>query len=143
VTEKDVGFTLMAHNGANQWQFSARDTNQGDGSLFAFYNNNGISWSGAILTLHRSGQVDLIDGGNLVLGTTSGTQIGTSSTQKVAFYAATPVVQPSTTGTTSGFTVGSGTAMNSASTSTGNTGTLAYTFGDVVLALKQLGLLKG
>lgn len=50
------------------------------------------------------------------------------------------MVQQTTTGTTGGFTAGAGTAMNSASTSTGGTGTAAYTFGDVVLALKTLGL---
>ena len=51
------------------------------------------------------------------------------------------LAQSDVTGTTSGFTANSGTAMNSASTSTGGTGATAYTFGDVVLALKQLGAL--
>lgn len=45
------------------------------------------------------------------------------------------------TGVTSGFTAGAGTAMNSASTSTGGTGTTAFTFGDVVAALKKIGVL--
>jgi hypothetical protein len=51
------------------------------------------------------------------------------------------LIQQDTTGTTGGFTAGAGTAMNSASTSTGGTGSTAYTFGDVVLALKTLGFL--
>ena len=42
---------------------------------------------------------------------------------------------------TSGFTAGGGTAMDSAATSTGGSGSSAYTFGDVVVALKNLGLL--
>ena len=37
------------------------------------------------------------DGSNYVLGTTTGSRIGTSSTQKLAFYGATPVVQASNT----------------------------------------------
>ena len=36
------------------------------------------------------------DGINLKFGTVTGTQIGTSSTQKLAFWGSTPVVQPST-----------------------------------------------
>ena len=57
------------------------------------------------------------------------------------FFGATPVAQPSTTGTTTGFTSGSGTAVLDDSTFTGDTGSTAYTIGDVVKALKDLGLL--
>jgi len=57
------------------------------------------------------------------------------------FYGVTPVAQPSTTGTTTGFTAGVGTAVLSDSTFTGNTGSAAYTIGDIVKALKNLGLL--
>lgn len=63
----------------------------------------------------------------------SGTQVG--------FFSATPVAQPATTGTTTGFTAGAGTAARVDSTYTGNTGTAAYTVGDIVKALKDLGLL--
>jgi hypothetical protein len=65
----------------------------------------------------------------------------TLSASLVGFYGVTPVAQPSTTGTTTGFTAGAGTAVLSDSTFTGNTGTAAYTIGDVVKALKDLGLL--
>lgn len=57
------------------------------------------------------------------------------------FFGVTPVAQPSTTGTTTGFTAGSGTSANDDSTYTGNTGSTAYTVGDIVLALKNLGLI--
>ena len=49
--------------------------------------------------------------------------------------------QQSTTGTTTGFTAGSGTAVNDDSTFTGNSGTAAYTVGDLVLALKNHGII--
>lgn len=52
-----------------------------------------------------------------------------------------PVVQYATTGTTTGFTAGAGTPVLSDSTFTGNTGATAYTIGDVVRAMKLVGLI--
>jgi hypothetical protein len=59
----------------------------------------------------------------------------------LGFYNATPVAQPNTTGTTTGFTAGTGTAVNDASTFTGGVGTRAYRISDIVKALKDLGLI--
>ncbi len=66
---------------------------------------------------------------------------GTFSGGIAAWGAALPGAQPSTTGTVTGFTAGSSTATKVDSTYTGNTGSTAYTVGDIVLALKQQGLL--
>ena len=60
----------------------------------------------------------------------------------VGLFGATPVVQPATTGTTTGYTPGTGTAVTIDGTFTGGSGSTAYTVADIVLALKQLGLLK-
>jgi hypothetical protein len=79
---------------------------------------------------------------NIALSATTGTKIGTATTQKLGFFNATPVAQPATTGTTTGFTVvGSSAVVAPESTFTGNIGATAYTIGDVVNALKKLGLL--
>jgi hypothetical protein len=79
---------------------------------------------------------------DIVLGTTTGTKIGTATAQKLGFYNATPVVQQATTGTTTGFTAGGpANGVHADSTFTGNSGTKAYTIGDIVRALKNLGLL--
>jgi hypothetical protein len=59
---------------------------------------------------------------------------------KLGFYAATPVAQHTATGETTGFTAGSGTAVNDDSTFTGNVGSTAYRISDIVQALKNLGL---
>jgi hypothetical protein len=83
----------------------------------------------------------IADAGNIVLATGTGTKIGTATTQKLGFYNAAPVVQYSTVGTTTGFTAGLGLAVLADSTFTGDTGATAYTVGDVVRALKTLGLL--
>lgn len=79
---------------------------------------------------------------NIVLGTTTGTKIGTATSQKLGFYNATPVIQQATTGTTTGFTAGGpSNTVHLDATFTGGSGTKAYTISDIVLALKNLGLL--
>lgn len=80
-------------------------------------------------------------GKNISLDTVTGTKLGTAATQKIGLWNTTPVVQPATTGTTTGFTAGAGSAVLSDSTFTGGTGSKAYTVGDIVLALKQAGVM--
>lgn len=89
-----------------------------------------------------SSTVTMSDGANLIGGTGTGTKIGSSTAQKFAFFASTPVAQQSTTGTTTGFGAGSTSTVFKDSTFTGGSGSSAYTVGDMVLALKNLGLMK-
>lgn len=58
---------------------------------------------------------------------------------RIGLYSVTPVLQHSTTGQTAGFTAGAGAAMLVDSTFTGGVGATAYTHGDVVRCLKNLG----
>lgn len=78
----------------------------------------------------------LIDGDS-----TDGTAIAPNG-GPVSFFGATAVSQPTAAAVTAGFTAGAGTAVKDDSTFTGNTGSTAYTIGDIVKALKTLGLIK-
>lgn len=88
-----------------------------------------------------SKNIQMQDGRNIQLATGTGTKIATGSTQKLGFFNATPIVQPSSTGETTGFTAGSGTAVRDDSIFTGNTGSTAYRISDIIRHLKLLGLL--
>lgn len=72
-----------------------------------------------------NGDVTLADAKNVVFNATTGTKLGTATTQKLAFYNATPVVRPSAytqTYTTAAKTVPNATAVNPPA---GGTGTAA------------------
>ena len=73
-------------------------------------------------------------------GTLRGLRVGATG-NSLGFLGATPVAQQSGTGETTGFTAGSGTAVNDDSTFTGSVGATAYRINDVVKALKNYGLL--
>ncbi len=80
-------------------------------------------------------------GFDIVTDTSTGTKIGTGSTQKLGFWGATPVAQYNTTGVAVGFTAGAGATVQADATFTGNTGSNAYTIGDIVRALKAAGIM--
>lgn len=58
-----------------------------------------------------SGTHTLTDGANVVVGTTTGTKIGTSATQKLGFWNASPVVQQTQGAITNNVTVGGTTGI--------------------------------
>jgi hypothetical protein len=60
-------------------------------------NDDGTSAGDRLYIKHTTGDITPKDGANLILGTTTGTKIGSATTQKIGFYNATPVVQPSGT----------------------------------------------
>lgn len=74
-------------------------------------------------------------------GNSSGTVLGQSATDKIAAFGATPVVQPTAAGNAHTVTAGSTTAVYTNTTFDGGTGSTSYTVGDLVLALKNLGLI--
>lgn len=91
--------------------------------------------------LTSNGGITMGDAKNIVLNTTTGTKIGTATTQKLGFYNVTPVVQPGVSTDVTGFSAGAGTASKSDSVWAGASGATAYTVGGIITGLKALGLL--
>ena len=112
------------------------------------YVNTGVgiaSGSGATLSLRYAGVEYINVGSNLIkyrdaanfeFGTTTGTKIGTATSEKLAFWNATPIVQPTTAIAEAAFVENSGgTAVNVDSTFDG------YTLQQIAKALRDAGLL--
>lgn len=128
------GRCTVWNNGSSILQFGNKSAILGGAydSTPYFYSNGTVEFADSIR---------MTDAKNIILTTGTGVKIGTATTQKLGFWNATPVVQPSGTGETAGFTANAGTAVNDASTFTGNVGSTAYRISDIVKALKQAGIL--
>jgi hypothetical protein len=112
VDENPVNFSVLAKNrpaGTSGWTntrgshliFAGGDaasaaTNQADGGNVNLDGGQayGTGTDGNIIIGATRGNLQITDARNVVLGTTTGTKIGTATTQKLGFYNATPVVQP-------------------------------------------------
>jgi len=75
------------------------------------------------------------DAKNIVFNATTGTKIGTATSQKLAFWNATPIVQPTTAAAAGTLVSNGGTTLTSTDTIDG------YTLLQVVKALRNEGLL--
>lgn len=90
----------------------------------------------ANFTINGSGNFQVNDAYNIEFGTTTGTILGLTSSQKLSFWGNTPIVRPSTTVASATFALNTGTTINASSTFDG------YTLGQVVKALRNIGLLN-
>ena len=79
--------------------------------------------------------ITIADAKNIVLNTTTGTKIGTATTQKLSFWNATPIVQPTTAGAAATFVSNTSLIFDDSATFDG------YTIGQVVKALRNAGIL--
>lgn len=87
------------------------------------------------LRVQGDGDLEFDDGVNIIFDTTTGTKIGTATSQKLSFWNASPIVQPTTAVAEATFVANAGTAVNDASTFDG------YTIKQFVKALRNTGLL--
>ncbi len=92
-------------------------------------------------TIAATGHITMSDAKNIVVNTSTGTKIGTATTQKLGFWNATPVVQPIASTDTSTGAAGGTSTIYLNTTFTGAGGSAAYTVGGIATALKAIGLL--
>ncbi len=86
-------------------------------------------------TLAANGIITMGDGINIVTNGTTGTKIGTATSNKIGMWNATPIVQPTTAIAASTFTANTSLIANDTATFDG------YTLGQIVKALRNIGLL--
>lgn len=86
--------------------------------------------------LGLDGGLSLIDSSDISVGTSNGTKIGTSTGQKIGFWNTTPVVQPSTSVSSSTLSSNGGTTLTDTDTFDG------YTLKQVIKALRNIGILQ-
>ncbi len=69
--------------------------------IYNVYIDQSIAGSGVTFTnnwaLGLNGHLKMLDGSNIAFGTTTGTLLGTTTTQKLGHYGITPIVQPANT----------------------------------------------
>lgn len=80
-------------------------------------------------------ELSLANAYNIQFGTSTGTKIGTATNQRLGFWNATPIIQPTTTGGASTFVANTSLIINDTATWDG------YTIGQVVKALRNAGIL--
>ena len=87
------------------------------------------------MTINSGGGLTFADANNIAFNTTTGTKIGTATSQKLAFWNATPIVQPTTAVASAARVGGGGTTVTDTDTFGG------YTIAQVVQALRNTGIL--
>lgn len=101
----------------------------GNGSNTATLGNTSIT------ATYLRGNINYTDGGNFVIGTTTGTKIGTATSQKIGLWNATPIAQPTTAVSAATRVGGGGTTVTDTDTFDG------YTIAQLVKALRNMGAL--
>jgi hypothetical protein len=81
------------------------------------------------------GNVTIGNGFNFTFSSLTGTKIGGFASEKLSFWGATPIVQPTTAIAAATFSINSGSTVNTGTTFAG------YTIGQVVNALRTAGIL--
>ena len=114
---------------------NATITDLGAGTTIRLNAGGSACFSITATTITTNVNQTFTNGVNLIFGTTTGTKIGTTNLQKLSFWNATPIVQPTTA--VAAATVVSGTGGNVKHDDTFD----GYTVEKIVRALRTIGLL--
>ena len=110
----------------------------GGSLIFSYYTTAAAATIGTLktaLTLDTTGLLTFADAVNMAFNGTTGTKIGTSSSQKLAFWGNSPTIRPAVGGASASYTNNGGTALTETDTWDG------YTLGQIVSAIRLIGLL--
>lgn len=111
-------------------------TSTAQGTEFRLFTTaNGGTTNTRRLTIGQNGLFTIGDACDFAFNTSTGTKLGTATTQKIGFWNVTPIVQPTTSVGSATKVDASGTAITDADTFDG------YTLAQVVKALRNLGIL--
>lgn len=88
------------------------------------------------VSIGNGGGMTFADANNITFNATTGTKIGTATTEKLAFWNATPIVQPTTAVAAATFVANTSGIVDDTATFDG------YTIGQVIKALRNEGLLQ-
>jgi len=135
-------FAVATVSGNNHCIFFNDNLNQSAYYLFSATNNFGLGMTtdaGFKLdvngTIRSQGNLTISDTRNIILATGTGTKIGTATTQKLGFWNATPIAQPTTAVASATRVGGGGTTLTDTDTFDG------YTIAQLVKAMRNEGLL--
>lgn len=106
------------------------DNGSQSSDIFVARDNGTAKWS-----IVDGGNTTWADAVNMVFNATTGTKIGTATTQKIGIWNATPIVQPTTAVAAATFVANTSAIADDTATFDG------YTIGQVVKALRNIGLL--
>jgi hypothetical protein len=126
-----IGIRIFDSSLAELWRLTIDGSIRYSGSLTVTTQSSG----NIVLNPDGSGTVSITDAKNIALGTTTGTKIGTATSQKLALWNATPIVQPTTSVAGATRVGGGGTTLTDTDTFDG------YTVAQIVKALRNMGAL--
>lgn len=137
-----TGITIVGAATGGGVAITATDSGTDTALILNAKGTGGISLNAtATGTVTIGSSLTFADAKNIVFNATTGTKIGTATTQKLAFYNSTPITQPAANTDTTTGAAGGTTAIYLNTTFTGAGGTAAFTVGGVITQLKALGLL--
>ena len=114
---------------------SLMDLRVGGTSMARFSNTGSLIFASGASINGATGVITLPANANFTFDATTGSKIGTSTTEKLAFWNTTPIVQPTTAVAAATFVANTSAIANDTATFDG------YTIGQVVKALRNIGLL--